>query len=75
MDKYIKVLCDQNPITELTCDNNSCKHIITVKSVEFFKNDIYKYTCPKCGYENEINNKKFKSDFISQMKKSKITPV
>lgn len=73
MDKYIKVLCEQNPTLDLDCDNPKCNHKTNVKSKDFFKSNIYKFTCSKCELKNEVNSKKWVDDFIKTMKDSDIT--
>ena len=43
MDKYLQILCKQNPETTIECGNPDCKNKITVNSEELFSNDIYTF--------------------------------
>ena len=37
MDKYIEILCKQNPKIKLECKNSECKHVEEVNSKDVFK--------------------------------------
>lgn len=69
MDKFMKVLCSQNPKIDLECQNSKCKKKITIKSIEFFKHKEYIYKCPKCGRISIFNTTKFVKKYTEDMKK------
>lgn len=73
MDKYIEVLCKQNPETELECGNPECKSTFKVKSKEFFKDKEFNHTCDNCGKSTSYGTEKFVTDFKRQLKELGIT--
>ena len=66
MDKYVEVLCNQNPYIELECER--CKAVTKVKSKELFKRKTYDLVCPKCKKSTTYDTTKFVIDFVKQMK-------
>jgi hypothetical protein len=68
MDKYIEVLCKQNPITKMDCGNPECKNEFEIKSNEFFKDKTYNRVCDKCGKSTQYDTSKFVEDFKKQLK-------
>ena len=74
MDKYIEVLCKQNPVTKMKCGNPECNHEFKVKSKEFFHGKAYSYTCEKCSKSTEYDTTKFVKDFKKQLKDLGIEP-
>ncbi|WP_024347371.1 hypothetical protein [Lacrimispora indolis] len=73
MDKYIEVLCKQNPKIKLECNNPECKCITEVKSKDIFKNKEYILTCPHCKTETPYDTTEFVNDFKKQMKALGVT--
>lgn len=73
MDKYIEVLCKQNPKMKLECNNPDCKCTTEVNSKDVFKNKEYILTCPHCETETPYDTTKFVDDFKKQMKALGIT--
>ncbi len=73
MDKYIEVLCKQNPETKMECGNPDCKHEFKVKSKEFFKGSSYHHVCDECGLSTDYDTTKFVKEFKEQLKKLGIT--
>lgn len=73
MDKYIEVLCKQNPKMSFPCGNPECKKEHTFKSKDVFKNKIYKFECQYCGVTTELDTTKFVKDFVVQLKKMGVT--
>ncbi|MCD7996347.1 MAG: hypothetical protein LUH21_03840 [Clostridiales bacterium] len=73
MDKYIEVLCKQNPKMTLECNNPECGCKTEVNSKDVFKNKEYVLLCPKCNKETSYNTTIFVEDFKKQMKALGIT--
>lgn len=73
MDKYINVLCRQNPEMKLKCGNPECGKEFKVKSKNVFQNKEYKHMCPFCQKSTTYNTTEFVEDFKRQMKKLGIT--
>lgn len=69
MDKYMEVLCSQNPKIDLECQNSKCKKKITIKSIELFKHKEFIYKCPKCGITSTYDTTKFVKKYTEGMKK------
>lgn len=69
MEKYIEILCKQNPEMTLECKNPECNQKITVKSKDVFKKKTYKLLCPKCNKETCYITSKFVDDFKNELKK------
>ena len=72
IDKFIKILANQNPEMEIDCKTPQCKKKSKVKTLDFFSSPdgIFKYVCPYCqsvtninGIDEQINKlkKQFKS--------------
>lgn len=73
MDKYIRVLCEQNPKTTLSCDNPNCKKEHTFKTNQVLKNKSFEFECNYCGKTVKYDTSKFVSDLVNQFKKLGIT--
>ena len=73
MDKYIEVLCKQNPKISFPCGNPDCKKEHTFKSKDVFKNKTYQFVCENCGKTTEVDTTKFVKDFVFQLKKLGVT--
>ena len=58
MDKYIEVLCKQNPKISFPCGNPDCKKEHTFKSKDVFKNKTYQFVCENCGKTTEVDTTK-----------------
>lgn len=72
MDKYISLLCKQNPKITLECDNPECKKKFQVKTEVVFKNKQYKLICDKCNTTTTFDSTKFVDDFKKQLNKAGI---
>lgn len=73
MDKYIEVLCKQNPKMEMECSNPDCRKKFNVKTTDFFKNKSYVYKCDKCEKETNYDTTKFVNDFKKKLEKMGVT--
>ena len=75
MDKFIKILSEQNKTMQLECGHKKCGRKSKVKTIDFFSaKPDYRFVCPYCGettvYENIASEiEKLKKQF----KKSGIT--
>lgn len=73
MDKYVELLCKQNPRMTLNCGNPDCTHKFSVDSKDVFKNKEYSFICPQCNKSTTYDTSKFADDFKKQLKKSGIS--
>ena len=73
MDKYIEVLCKQNPKISFPCGNPDCKKEHTFKSKDVFKNKTYQFVRRNCAKTTEPDTTKLVTDFLPQLKKIRIT--
>lgn len=73
MDKYIEVLCKQNPKISFPCGNPECKKEHTFNSKDVFKKKIYEFKCTSCGKITELDTSEFVKNFVSTLKKMGIT--
>ncbi len=68
MDKYVELLCKQNPKMTLECRNPDCGYKASVDSKDVFKNNEYKHLCPECNKVTSYDSSKFADDFKKQLK-------
>lgn len=68
MDKYVELLCKQNPKMSLKCGNPDCDHKSSVDSKDVFKNKEYNLLCPECNKTTTYDTSKFSDDFKKQLK-------
>ena len=73
LDKYVELLCRQNPKIELDCGNPKCKNKIIFRTKDVVSSKIFKFICPKCKMETSYDSSQFVNDFRKKMKKSGIT--
>lgn len=72
MDKYVSLLCKQNPNMTLECNNPECKMKFDVKTEEVFKNNQYKLICDECGSTTTFDSTKFADDFKKKLNEAGI---
>ncbi len=48
MDKFVKMLIENNPTITFTCANPKCKRKVKVKTADVFSKKAYSFTCPHC---------------------------
>lgn len=73
MDKYIRVLCEQNPNISFNCGNTDCKKEHTFKTNQVFKDRYFEFECASCGKTTKVETSKFVSDLSNEFKKLGIT--
>ena len=73
MDKYLEVICKQNPKTTLKCGNKDCDNEFMVKTTELCKAKKYSHTCEKCGRSTEYDSSKMFDGVIKQLKALGVT--
>ena len=73
MDKYVELMCKQNPKMTLKCNNPDCEYKTTVNSKDVFKSNSYTLLCPECNNKTIYDSSKFADDFKKQLKKLGIT--
>lgn len=51
MDKFVRILSEQNPEFELICKNPECRRKTKVRTVNYYSspNGEYELQCPHCG--------------------------
>lgn len=73
MDKYVELLCKQNPEMTLKCGNPECSKEFRTKSKDVFQSKEFKHTCDSCGKSTTYDSTKFADNFKQQLKKLGIT--
>lgn len=73
MDKYIRVLCEQNPNISFNCGNPDCKKEHTFKTNQVFKDRYFEFECTSCGKTTKVETTKFINDLSNEFKKFGIT--
>lgn len=69
MDKFIEIICKQNPTMELACCNEKCKGKFTVKTIDLCKSKKYSHVCKKCGETTNYVVDKLFDNAIKELKK------
>ena len=73
MDKFLDVICKQNPKITLSCGNDTCGAEFTEKTIDVCKAKEYKHTCDKCGAETIYYADKMFDKAIKQLKAMGVT--
>ena len=68
MDKWIEIICKQNPKMTLICGNKECNQKFVVKSLDVCKRKVYSRVCEKCGMSTRYDTSKLFDDEIKQLK-------
>lgn len=68
MDKWIEIICKQNPKMTLICGNKECNQKFVVKSLDVCKRKVYSHVCEKCGMSTGYDTSKMFDDAIKQLK-------
>lgn len=69
MDKFIKILAEQNPYTTPDCPN--CNHQMKIKTEDFFgSGKDYETTCPYCNQTITFTGVKEQIDKLKKQFKS-----
>lgn len=68
MDKWIEIICKQNPKMTLICGNKECNQKFVVKSLDVCKLKVYSHVCEKCGMSTGYDTSKMFDDAIKQLK-------
>lgn len=73
MDKYIQILCRQNPNMTLPCGNPECKTKHTFHTKDVLKDKTYEFTYTHCGKKTTVDTSNFTEKFIQQLKAMGVT--
>lgn len=75
MDKYVALLCKQNPTMTLKCNNPDCDYKVKVNSADVFTDELYSIVCPDCGKTTTYDTSQFADNFKKQLQKLGVTTI
>lgn len=73
MDKFLEIICKQNPQITLSCGNEKCGTKFTEKTIDVCKAKEYKHICDKCGETTTYYADKMFDNAIKQLKAMGVT--